>query len=91
MHVEWDITGDEENGFGAVIYPSAAPMVVIKELDPDCRRYEEVATAVAAWVASVSSRYRLNEEFERFNALAHKMQGEAPSREGLGYSKKPPS
>lgn len=89
QYVEWDLTGAVESGLGAVIYPSAAPMVVVKEFEPQYRTYEEVAAAVAMWVSSVSDQYRLNEEFERFKALAHEMEGEAPPEEGVGYAKPP--
>jgi len=89
QYVEWDLNGSPESGLGAVIYPSAAPMVVVKELEPNYRTYEDVAAAVAMWVLSVPDEYRLNEEFERFKALAHEMEGEAPPEEGLGYVKPP--
>ena len=89
QYVEWDIIGDVETGLGAVIYRSVAPMVVLKELKPIFHTYEEVADAVAIWVSSVSDQYRLNEEFERFKALAHDMEGEEPPEEGLGYVKPP--
>ena len=89
QYVEWDLTGTRESGLGAVIYPAAAPMVVVKELESQYRTYEEVAAAVATWVASVSDQYRLNEEFERFKALANEIEGEAPPEEGLGYVKPP--
>ena len=89
QYVEWDLTGSAEIGLGAVIFPSAAPMAVVRELEPNYRTYEEVAAAVAMWVSTVSDQYRLNEEFERFKALAHEMEGEAPPEEGLGYVKPP--
>jgi hypothetical protein len=89
VYVEWDLTGDAVNGFGAAVYPSAAPMVVVKVLDPKYRTYDDVATAVVKWVRSVSNQYRLNDEFERFKALAHDMEGEAPPEEGPGYAKPP--
>ncbi|MEA2010728.1 MAG: hypothetical protein U9N78_08490, partial [Actinomycetota bacterium] len=89
QYVEWDLTGSATSGLGAVIYPSSAPMVVIHELEPSHRTYEDVAAAVVMWVSTVSDQYRLNEEFERFKALAHKMEGEAPPEEGLGYPKPP--
>ncbi len=88
-YVEWDLTGDQESGLGAVIYPSAAPMVVLHELEPGHQTYREVAAAVVTWVSSRSDQYRLNEEFERFKALANEMEGEAPPEEGLGYVKPP--
>ncbi len=89
QYVEWDLTGAEESGLGAVIYPSAAPMVVMKELNPNYRTYQEVAAAVADWVSTASDRYRLNVEFERFKALAYEMRDEAPPQEGPGYAKPP--
>lgn len=89
QYVEWDLTGSAESGLGAVIYRSAAPMVVLSELEPEYRTYAEVAEAVAMWVSSVSDQYRLNEEFERFKALAYEMEGEGPPEEGVGYAKPP--
>ncbi len=89
QYVEWDLTGSAASGLGAVIYPSAAPMVVVNELRPEYRTYEAVAAAVGMWVSTVSDQYRLNEEFERFKALAHEMEGDAPPEEGLGYVKPP--
>ena len=88
-YVEWDLTGSAESGLGAIIYPSSTPMVVVKELEPTYGTYEEVAGAVELWVLSMSDRYRLNAEFERFKALANKMQGSAPPQEGPGYPKPP--
>lgn len=89
QYVEWDLTGSAESGLGAMIYRSAAPMAVVRELEPSYRTYEEVAAAVAMWVSTVSDQYRLNDEFERFRALANEMEGEAPPKEGLGYVKPP--
>lgn len=89
QYVEWDLTGSTESGLGAAICRSVTPMVVLKELEPIYRTYEEVALAVEEWVLSVSDQYRLNEEFERFKALAHDMEGEEPPEEGLGYVKPP--
>lgn len=90
VYVEWDLTGDADSGFGAVIYPSTAPMVVVMEIDARYRTYEQVAAAVTTWISSVADRYRLNEEFERFKILAHEMDGEAPPMDGLGYVRRPP-
>ena len=89
QYVEWNLTGAAESGLGAVIYRSAAPMVVVKELVPKYRTYEEVAAAVAVWVATVPGEYRLNAEFERFKMLAHEMKDDAPPQEGPGYGKPP--
>jgi len=89
QYVEWDLTGAQERGLGAIIYPSAAPMVVVQELGPEFRTYEEVAAAVAIWVSTVPDRYRLNVEFERFKTLAHEMEDDAPPQEGPGYAKPP--
>jgi hypothetical protein len=89
QYVEWNLTGDVESGLGAIIYPSAAPMVVLKELEPEHRTYAEVADAVATWVSSMTGQYRLNDDFERFKALANEMEGDAPPEEGVGYVKPP--
>ncbi len=89
QYVEWDLTGSGESGLGAIIYRSAAPMVVVKELGSEYRTYEEVAAAVAVWVATMPDEYRLNVEFERFKTLAHEMKDDGPPQEGLGYGKPP--
>jgi hypothetical protein len=70
-YVEWDIVGDETRGFGADIYLSAAPMVIVHQIDPDYRTYDDISSAVEEWVASVPDKYRLNEAFEEFKAIAH--------------------
>ena len=70
-YVEWDLVGNETRGFGADIYRSAAPMVIVHQIDPEHRTYEGVSSAVEEWVASVPEKYRLNEEFEKFKAIAH--------------------
>lgn len=89
-YVEWDLTGSPGGALGAVVYPSVAPMVVVKELEPVYQTYEDVAAAVAEWVRSHSSEYRINEEYERFKALAHQMEGDAPPEQGLGYGRPSP-
>jgi len=32
--VEWDLTGDEDSGFGAVVFLSATPIRIVKDFDP---------------------------------------------------------
>ena len=83
-YVEWALTGDPENGHGALVYLSAAPMITVHEIPEVHRTYESVAEAVELWVSSVSQEYRLNEEFERFKMLAHEVDGDDPRRGGEG-------
>ena len=83
-YVEWALTGALEGGFGAVIYLSAAPMVTVHEIPEMHRTYETVAQAVELWVSSESREYRLNEEFERFKALAYEVDGDDSRRGGEG-------
>jgi hypothetical protein len=71
-YVEWDLVGSEVTGFGADIYRSAAPMLIVHQIDPIYPSYEDVAAAVASWVASEPDKYRLNDEFEGFKAIAHR-------------------
>jgi hypothetical protein len=72
-YVEWDLVGNMSSGFGADIYLSAAPMVIVHQIDADHRTYERVASAVEQWVALMPKKYRLNKEFEEFKALAHEL------------------
>lgn len=76
--VEWDLVGNESSGFGADIYLSAAPMVIVHQIDADHRTYGHVASAVGQWVALAPEKYRLNEEFEEFKALAHELDKDNP-------------
>ncbi|MCJ7710572.1 MAG: hypothetical protein MUQ32_07020 [Chloroflexi bacterium] len=32
--VEWDLTGDEDSCFGAVVFLSATPIRIVKDFDP---------------------------------------------------------
>ena len=78
-YVEWDLVRGEAGGFGADIYPSAAPMVIVHQVDPVHPTYEDVAAAVQRWVASIPKKYRLNAEFEDFKAIAWKLDnGDSP-------------
>jgi hypothetical protein len=78
-YVEWDLVGTESSGLGADIYPSAAPMVIIHQIDHVHRTYGDVATAVEQWVGSMSEKYRLNAEFEEFKAIARRIgDGDSP-------------
>jgi hypothetical protein len=72
-YVEWDLVGNESRGFGADIYRTAAPMVIVHQIDTDYRMYEDVASAVEQWVALAPEKYRLNKEFEEFKALAREL------------------
>jgi hypothetical protein len=69
-YVEWDVVRGETRGFGADIYLSAAPMVIVHQIGPEHRTYDGVSSAVEEWVASVPDKYRLNQEFEEFKAIA---------------------
>jgi hypothetical protein len=78
-HVEWDLVRDEAGGFGANVYPSAAPMVIVHQIDPVHTTYEDVSVAVQGWVASMPEKYRLNPQFEEFKAIAWKLDnGDSP-------------
>ncbi len=71
--VEWDLVGDAASGFGAVVYLSAAPMVVVHEIDAIFPTASSVSLAVEQWIAMEPSRYRINEEFERFKSTVREM------------------
>lgn len=81
LRVEWDLTGTDETGFGAVVYLTSAPVRIVKEIEPGLQTYEEVAGAVDSWVATVSERYVLNSEFQDFKATARGFSNEeSPER-----------
>lgn len=77
-NVEWDLVGNESSGFGADIYLSAAPMIIVHQIDAEYRTYRSVAAAVEQWVALAPDRYRLNEELEAFKELAHELDENKP-------------
>jgi hypothetical protein len=80
--VEWDLTGTEETGFGAVVYLASAPVRIVKEIGPGFRTYEDVARAVDIWLATVPDEYRLNAGFQAFKAVAQRFSDdENPERE----------
>lgn len=80
--VEWDLTGDAENGLGAVVFLTAAPAHIVEEIEPNCRTDEEVSTAVGRWLSTVPDRYVLNSEFQDFKAMARRLDDEGrPPRE----------
>ena len=80
--VEWDLTGSEESGFGAVVYPISAPVRIVKEIEPIFGTDEQVADAVDRWLATVRDEYRLNAEFQAFKATARRFSGdENPERQ----------
>ena len=74
--VEWDLTGDDAHGFGAVVFLTAAPVHVVTMIEPTLSSPEAVATAVDRWLGTVSDRYRLNTEFQEFKALSRRLSGE---------------
>ena len=77
-NVEWDLVGNESNAFGADIYLSAAPMIIVHQIDAEYRTYRSVAAAVERWVALAPGRCRLNKEFEAFKELAHELDEDKP-------------
>ena len=80
--VEWDLTGSDENGFGAVVYLSSAPVRIVKEIEPGLRTDQQVSAAVDRWLATVPGEYRLNAEFQAFKAAArHFSDDEKPDRQ----------
>jgi hypothetical protein len=83
-YVEWKLTGDAATGLGAVVYLSAAPMITVHEIGNDHGTYEDVAEAVQLWVLTVSCRYRLNQEFERFKELARELDAYDEGGDGEG-------
>ncbi len=72
-YVEWDLVGSKTNGFGGVVFLSAAPMVIVHEIDAVYPTAASVALAVERWIALVPDRYRLDEDFERFKSVAREM------------------
>ena len=82
VYVEWDLIGDASHGFGAVVYRSAAPMVVVHEIDSDHPTPEQAAIAVQQWISLVPDLYRLNEEFEQFKASARRLDSDPSSDNG---------
>jgi len=80
--VEWDLTGGATDGFGAVVFLTAAPARIVVEIEPKYRSSEDVASAVEQWLATAPDRYRLNTEFQEFKATARRLSGEErPVRE----------
>lgn len=80
--VEWDLTGTDETGYGAVVYLTSAPVRIIKEIEPGFRTDEQVSEAVGRWLATVPGEYRLNAEFQAFKATARSFSDdEKPERQ----------
>ena len=80
--VEWDLTGSEDGGFGAVVYLASAPVRIVREIEPVFETDEQVADAVDRWLATVPDDYRLNAEFQAFKATARRFSGdENPERQ----------
>ena len=77
VYVEWDLVGDVDHGFGAVVYRSAAPMVVVHEIASVHATPEQVSIAVQQWISLVPDLYRINEEFERFKASVRRLEGDS--------------
>ena len=79
--VEWDLTGSEDAGFGAVVYLASAPVRIVEEIEPVFETDEQVADAVDRWLATVPDEYRLNADFQAFKATArHVSDDEKPER-----------
>ncbi len=80
--VEWDLTGSEDSGFGAVVFLSAVPVRIVKEFEAMYSNDAEVTGAVDEWLRSVSERYVVNAEFQAFKATARNLDEEAhPTRQ----------
>ena len=75
--VEWDLTGDEGGGFGAVVFLSAVPVRIVKEFDATYSSDAEVIGVVDEWLATVSDRYVVNAEYQAFKATARTLDGQA--------------
>jgi hypothetical protein len=68
--VEWDLTGDASDGFGAIVYRVAAPALIIREFAATHPTEAAVAAAIDRWLAEVAERYRVDRRFQEFKALA---------------------
>ena len=68
--VEWDLTGDASHGFGAVVYLTAAPAIIVREFDRTYGTEAAVTVAVERWISTELDRYRLDQQFQDFKALA---------------------
>ena len=80
--VEWDLTGDAERGFGAVVFLAAAPVRLIKEFEPAFASETGVSAAVDDWLATVSQEYTVNQAFQDFKATARRIDEEShPTRQ----------
>ena len=80
--VEWDLTGSDDIGFGAVVYLASAPVRIVKEIEPAYRTEEEVSEAVEGWLAAIPDEYRLNAEFQAFKTTARRFSDdENPERQ----------
>jgi hypothetical protein len=80
--VEWDLTGSEESGFGAVVYLASAPVRIVGEIEPVFETDEQAADAVDCWLATVPDEYRLNADFQAFKATARRFSDdEKPERQ----------
>ena len=79
--VEWNLTGDDESGFGGVVFLAAAPVRIVKEFAPTYASDTEVSAAVDAWLATVADEYVVNAEFQDFKATARRIDEEShPAR-----------
>lgn len=75
--VEWDLTGDIAHGFGAVVYLTAAPAIIVHEFQSTYGTEAEVTIAVDRWISTESDRYRLDKRFQDFKALARSLDDRA--------------
>ena len=71
--VEWDLTGDADCGFGAVVFLAAAPVRIVKEIEPTYTSDAGVSAAVDEWLATVAEEYVVNTEFQDFKAAARRI------------------
>ena len=79
--VEWDLTGDENSSFGAVVFLAAAPVRIVKRLEATYASEADVIAAVDEWLASVAGAYVVNVEFQDFKTTARRVDEEShPAR-----------
>ena len=80
--VEWDLTGDATDGFGATVFLSAAPVRIVKVFERTYASDAEVMAAVDDWLTTVADRYIVNGEYQAFKATARQVDEEAhPTRQ----------
>lgn len=80
--VEWNLTGDAGSGFGAVVFLAAAPVRIVKEIEPTYASDAEASTVVDEWLATVADEYIVNKEFQDFKATARRIDEDShPTRQ----------